>query len=209
MIKLPPKNKNMPPNQQDPNNTSPPTPNQPGASPYLDSPQNASSSLGNGNPTPTNPATPPTQTHGQYSPAANSELETFIAKTLSGIHSTGTWSIVLGMFNIIVTPLAELLVNSSRTGTNKLTTSSALVSGLVVGLIVGSVLIGLGLKLRKTPRNEMGKGGNTIWVLMLVLILIMILSRQIGGLINLIVLIKGTHTLQRISKLKKLSMGKT
>jgi len=124
---------------------------------------------------------------------------------LKSIHSTGTWAIVLGVLNIILSPLLENLVytQASAKGQSKAT---LVITALILGLIVGGIFIGLGIKLKRATADKIHQADRTLLWLVAALALVMILSLfavSNAGLLNIILLFKITQTRGKIKKIGK------
>jgi len=124
-------------------------------------------------------------------------------KAVNSVHSAGTWAIVLGVLNIIVTPLLELLV----TPTNGQSKTSLVVTASIIGLVIGGIYIGLGLKLKQTHTDTLLQAKKVLIFLSIFVLVIgvftLVQSGHSLGILNYILLFVNIQALSKIQKLKK------
>ena len=162
-------------------------------------------------PTPTNsqpqpsPQPAPVVPTPQASTPSTQPTPDVYAAALKSIHSTGTWTIVLGVIYVIATPLATVYLGNQ---TSSVATSKVglAIAGLVVGLIMGGILAWLGIKLRKTSQDTVLQAQKPLLWLMLILAIIALLGLLLGGgagLINFLLLFVAGRALNKLQKVKK------
>ena len=125
---------------------------------------------------------------------------------LTSVHSAGTWAIVLGLLNIVLTPFLEFLVYT-RSGSNGKGEITLVLAALVVGLIVGGIFIGLGLKLKQATIDTFCKADRVLLWLAVIIGIVMILSLIATGhgvgLLNIFAALKVAQARGKIKKLGK------
>lgn len=125
-------------------------------------------------------------------------------ETLNSIHSAGTWAIVLGLLNVIVTPLLQafLYTKANSGGHSK---NTLVLAAFVIGLIIGGVFIGLGIKLKRAKADTIRRADRTLLGLIITVLIVMLLSLVSGGrgvgLVNLLLLFTIVQARIKIKKL--------
>lgn len=146
---------------------------------------------------------PPTPTFGSNNTIVS--LNT-LQDALKSIHSAGSWAIVLGLLNIVLTPLFEF-ATYTQASSSGYTKSTLVLGSFVIGLVVGSLFVGLGIKLKRITENKINRADKILLWLAAVVLLVVILSLIDGergvGLINFLTLFAIAQARDKIRKLKK------
>lgn len=125
-------------------------------------------------------------------------------QALKSVHTVGTWAIVLGILNIVLTPLLTATTYSQQTA-NGLGEAALVMGGLIVGLVIGAVFIGLGIKLKRTVADKIRQADKVLLSLAAAVVLIIVMNLAAGGggagLINILVLIVIGQARVKIKKL--------
>jgi hypothetical protein len=123
---------------------------------------------------------------------------------LSSVRSTGTWAIVIGLLQLILTPILSALAYNQTSGD---TLASAVIGGVIVGTIVAVAMIVPGIRLRRTTPENLLASNKYLVIILLVGLVIMVLSRVAGGggggLVNLILLVKTARSISELTRLRR------
>ena len=122
-----------------------------------------------------------------------------VDEAVKSVNSAGKWVIGFGIFNLVFIPLiGALLYSPSR--------KTAIITNAVAGFIVGIVMIGFGVKLRKTSSGTLDAANKLLIYLAVIAAVLMVTSFIAGGspgLINLVLVFIISQPRQKIVKLKK------
>jgi hypothetical protein len=167
-------------------------------------------------PSPITPAVPVNQVQSSFSPPLQSPASSTGNKVtdsldayenaVASVHSAGTWAFVLGLLNIVVSPLLGFLIynQSSSNGGNELT---LVIIVVVTGLIVGGTFVSLGLKLKQTTTGTLRKADRMLQYVAVIIGVVLILGLIQGGrsvgLLNLLAVFKVAQAREKIKKLGK------
>ncbi len=146
------------------------------------------------NPSPVPPTTNPVPASANINPQSDTE------KALKHVHTTGTWSLVLGCLVVAVVPILSLaLYAMSKSNDNpnltvaKSNLTEVLAVSVVLGLIQGGILIWMGLKLKKVDTQTLATSDKLLVRLMIYLIILAVLglitSGRGFGILNIILFV--------------------
>jgi hypothetical protein len=120
---------------------------------------------------------------------------------LKSVHSAGTWSIALGVINIVLTPLLGYLLYAKATNG-----ASLVIAELLIGLVIGGVFIGLGLSLKRTAIETVIEADRKLLYVAIAIAIALVLSFVLGGrsvgLLNVFAVVKASQARSKIKKLK-------
>jgi hypothetical protein len=117
---------------------------------------------------------------------------------------TAIWAIILGVLDILVSPVLEAAVYSEKNAKTYIA-SSVFVKSLILGIIIGGILIAFGIRLRRYKRETITDADKTLMILAIVMFVIVVVSLLTAGgisVIGIILIIECGRSRNRIRLLK-------
>ncbi len=103
----------------------------------------------------------------------NSQPTSHTSQVLKQIQGSGTFAIVLGILEIILSPVAVALQDTSAQS-GEVSKTVTIIGAFIYGLIAGAFLIWLGIKLKKTTLSSMTQANKTLIYLEIVVAILLI-----------------------------------